>query len=695
MFILDLIYKLSLLVAFSVLSGFINARYDKSGLAGKIFQGLLLGTVACIGMFHPFILEQGIIFDGRSIVISLCTLFFGPVSGIITAVMAIVYRIILGGSGSVMGILVITSSFLIGYYFHRKRVKPVAYPLTWINLYLFGIWVHAAMLLFVFALPGKFILEAYQAVALTVIGIYPVISLLIGKILLDEENNKVYIDRITERESLYRTTLYSIGDAVITTDIHGRIRQMNQIAEQLTGWKEIEAENIPIDKVFNSINETDRSKAQSPLDKVLQGGVVDLLDENTLLISRNGKEAPVAAKGSPIKLENGSITGMVLVFRNQTEVRRIQRALMESEERYRLLLEMAPAGIAVYSENKISFINPAGAQLLGLDSPGKIVGKPLESILHPSGNGESVDRFHRMMAGEKGLYPADDIFMRSDGSAMDVEVMASLLTFRGELAAQFIFIDISQRKKAELEIKSLNAELEQGIEERTMQLSETNKELEAYTYSVSHDLRAPLRAIDGFARFLMEDYSNVLDDEGKKIVQVIRQNSKRMGQLIDDLLRFSKLSRAQMQFSPVHMKPLVESVYTEIAGKELGKRIHFIVGDLLDAKGDEPMIRQVWTNLISNAVKYTAHREPATVTITSESTDGRVIYCIRDNGAGFDMKYAGRLFGVFQRLHSTREFEGTGIGLAIVKQVIQRMGGKVWADAEVDRGASFYFSLPL
>ncbi|HJZ40983.1 MAG TPA: PAS domain S-box protein, partial [Bacteroidales bacterium] len=636
-----------------------------------------------------------IIFDGRSIVISLCALFFGPVSGIITSVMALVYRIILGGSGTVMGSMVIASSFLIGYYFHQKRVKPVAYPLTWINLYLFGIWVHAAMLLFVFALPGKFILEAYQAVALTVIGIYPVISLLIGKILPDEENNKVYIDRIRERESLYRTTLYSIGDAVITTDIHGRIRQMNQIAEQLTGWKEIEAENIPIEKVFNSINETDRSKAQSPLDKVLQGGSVDVLSDHTLLISRNGKEVPVADSGSPIRLENGSITGMVLVFRDQTEERRIQRALMESEERYRKLLEMAPAGIALYSENKISFINPAGAQLLGSDSSGKIIGRPLESILHPSGNGESVDRFHRMMAGEKGLYPAEDIFIRLDGSTMDVEVMASPLTFKGEQATQFIFIDISQRKKAELEIKSLNAELEQGIEERTIQLMETNKELEAYTYSVSHDLRAPLRAIDGFARFLMEDYSNVLDDEGKKIVQVIRQNSKRMGQLIDDLLRFSRLSRVEMRFSTVQMKPLVDSVYLEITGEELRKRIHFTVEELMDAKGDEAMIRQVWTNLISNAVKYTAHREPATVTITSKSEDDRVVYCIRDNGAGFDMKYAGKLFGVFQRMHSTREFEGTGIGLAIVKQVIQRMGGKVWAEAEVDRGAAFYFSLPV
>jgi PAS domain S-box-containing protein len=695
MIILDLIYKLSLLVAFSVLSGFINARFNKSGLTGKVLQGILFGIAAVIGMQQPFVLEEGIIFDGRSIVISLCTLFFGPVSGLITSAFTLIFRVFLGGAGTLTGILVITASFLIGYYFNYKRRKTPAYTISWLNLYLFGIWVHTAMLILIFTLPGKYVLEAYRVLTLTVIGIYPVISLLIGKILLDEEDIKIYIEQIKERESLYRITLYSIGDAVITTDIRGMVQQMNQIAEHLTGWKESEARNKSLAEVFNIINEENRSKAEIHVEKVINEGTVVGLTNHTLLISKNGKEIPIADSGSPIKNENGQMTGMVLVFRDQTEERNIQRALIESEERYRTLLEVAPVGIAVYSENLITFINPAGAYLLGTNSIGKIIGKPLGSIIHPAGLKESAGRFRRMIAGEKGLYPTEDVYIRLDGAALDVEVMASPLTYKGIPAVQFLFIDITQRKKAENEIKRLNTDLEKRIEERTAELMETNKELEAFAYSVSHDLRAPLRAIDGFARFLMEDYNTVLDEEGNSIVQVIRLNSKRMGHLIDDLLTFSRLSRAQMRFSTVDMNPIVKSVYRELTDENSGMRIDFRCDSLIDANGDKHMIRQVWTNLISNAIKYSSNREAATISITSRNEGGMAVYCIQDNGAGFNMKYADKLFGVFQRLHSNKEFEGTGVGLAIVKRIVHRQGGKVWAEGEVDKGARFYFSLPV
>lgn len=224
-------------------------------------------------------------------------------------------------------------------------------------------------------------------------------------------------------------------------------------------------------------------------------------------------------------------------------------------------------------------------------------------------------------------------------------------------------------------------------------LEAVNKELEAFSYSVSHDLRAPLRAINGFTRILMEDYVANLDDEGKRLGSVIQQNSRKMGQLIDDLLAFSRLGRKSMNFSEIDMKNMVNAIYHEATTPEERRRIKFTIGDLPKEKGDTNMMRQVWMNLVSNALKFSAHKEQAIISVTCRKKENKLIYCIKDNGAGFNMKYKDKLFSVFQRLHSEREFEGTGVGLALVKRIIHRHNGEVWAEGKVGNGAAFYFSL--
>jgi len=263
-----------------------------------------------------------------------------------------------------------------------------------------------------------------------------------------------------------------------------------------------------------------------------------------------------------------------------------------------------------------------------------------------------------------------------------------------EKRAEELIIANRELKHAEDDIRKLNDELEQKVIERTAQLESVNKELGSFSYSVSHDLRAPIRAINGYTSILMEDYAGKFDADGIKVLDSIMHNSKRMGQLIDDLLAFSKLGRKQVTVSEINMTALVISIREDLLFEDNENRTEFKVSVLPPAKGDQSLIKQVWTNLISNAIKYSKYKPKPYIEIGAYEKDNYVVYYIKDNGAGFDMQYYDKIFGVFQRLHSQEEFEGTGIGLAIAQKIVHRHNGKVWAESKLNDGACFYFSLP-
>ncbi len=272
---------------------------------------------------------------------------------------------------------------------------------------------------------------------------------------------------------------------------------------------------------------------------------------------------------------------------------------------------------------------------------------------------------------------------KKDESEFPVDIALGPLQTTGDFVVVAVVRDFTERKRAEENLRRALADMKTA-----------NEELESFSYSVSHDLRSPLRAIDGFCRMLVKDLKDKLDDESLRKLDVISSNAQKMGQLIDDLLHYSRASRTALSFDTIDMRGLADDVWKEIHAGNSDRSMELKMGDLVPAFGNMPLVKQILSNLLGNAVKFTREREHAIIEVTSSNIGGFNSYCIRDNGIGFDMIYYYRLFEIFHRLHSEKEYEGTGIGLAIVKKIVERHGGKIWAESRLGQGASFYFTLP-
>jgi len=429
---------------------------------------------------------------------------------------------------------------------------------------------------------------------------------------------------------------------------------------------------------------------------------VKTLSETTRQVAAGNLSARTGIGHAP-----GELNQLAQAFDEMTESLRRQRmenersatALRESEERVRVVLDTAlDAVIIIDDKGLITSWNREAEKIFGWARE-ESIGQNLASVIIPPRYREAHERGlkHFLATQEEAVLNKriEITALRRDGREFPVELAIT----PNRLGDRFIFSaflrDITERKQAEEEIRKLNATLEQRVQERTAMLEEVNKELEAFSYSVSHDLRAPLRHINGFADMLRQDSASSLSEPGQRHLGVISAAAKQMGTLIDDLLVFSRMGRAEMRRTRVKMDEVVAEVLREMSRDLEGRNIAWNIGPLPEVSVDRSLLKQVWVNLLSNAVKYTRQREQAEIRITCRKNDGAEWeFAVQDNGAGFDMQYAGKLFGVFQRLHQSEAFEGTGIGLANVQRIIVRHGGHAWAEGKVDAGATFYFTLP-
>ena len=473
---------------------------------------------------------------------------------------------------------------------------------------------------------------------------------------------------------------------VMIADKNGKYIDANEQACRMTGYS---CEELKSMTLFQLIRPEQMEEARSHFEQIGETGKAY---GETPYYTKSGEKRWWNVVGA--RLSGDCFLGL---HEDITERKRADEALQESEERFRSILNnvstVAVQGYAM--DGTVKYWNKASEDFYGYTA-GEALDQNLCDLIVPPFMSNDVKKAIQHMTRTGEVIPSSELeLMRKDGTLIPVYSSHVLVRVPGkELELYCIDVDLTKRKRAEAELFKLNADLEVRVTERTAQLLEANRELEAFCYSVSHDLRSPLRAINGYAGILMADYHARLDDEGKHVCSALRENTLMMGTLIDDLLSFSRYSRAEIRKSAIDMKELFLSVYNEIADEKTRKSIDLKIGDMCSIHGDPLLIRQVLVNLLSNAIKFSSGRARPEITVGFQRKNNRMAFCIQDNGAGFDMKYADKMFGVFQRLHSTKEFEGTGVGLAIVRRIIERHGGEVWAEGEVDKGASFYFSLP-
>lgn len=522
-------------------------------------------------------------------------------------------------------------------------------------------------------------------ISLTVSPIYDQDDRIIGA-------SKVARDVTQQRRDQERlaVTLASIGDGVISTDEHGRVVFMNAVAERLTGWTLGDAAGHPLITVFRIINESTRQTVESPVDRVLSTGCVVGLANHTILLARDGVERPIDDSAAPIRNRAGELIGVVLVFRDVTERREAELAAL------RLAAIVEGSDDAIVSKDLSGIVrswNPGAERIFGYTEE-EMIGTPITILLPPDRLSEEQDILARLQRGEH-VDHFETKRRRKDGRLIDVSLTISPICSDGGhvIGASKIARDITELKLARERLKNYTVTLETQVRERTAKLEAMVFELEAFSYSLSHDMRAPLRAIHGFTDIVLSDHADKIGESAEYLRRVINA-SNRMDRLIKDVLSFARLSREEIQLGALDLDALVHDIIEERPELCPPRAEVVVKGPLAPVVGHDAFLTQCLTNLLGNAVKFVAPGVQPKVEVFTQERDGRVRIHVRDNGIGIREEGQTKLFALFHRLHTADEFEGTGVGLAIVRKAAERMDGKAGVNSAEGQGSTFWVELP-
>lgn len=492
-----------------------------------------------------------------------------------------------------------------------------------------------------------------------------------------------------EAHALLAALVQSSDDAIVGKDLHGTIISWNTGAERMFGYT---AQEIVGKSIHVLISPQHPDEEARVMERIQSGAFVH--HHETVRIRKNGEPVNVSLSVSPIRNARGDLVGVSSIARDITERRKAEDALARQASVLReqaRLLDLANV-VARDLEGRIILWSAGMEQMYGW-SRSEVLGRLSHEVLATEfpepqksiqeslfANGDWTGELVHRRRNHQRVFVAGHWVLHKDEDGRPAAVLEA-------------YNDITERKLAEEEVRRLNADLERRVRERTAELSATNDELEAFTYSVSHDLRAPLRHIDAFARIVQDELTSETTPELRNYIGRIRKGTQTMGRLVDDLLNLSRVGRAQLGWQTVDLNALVAEAIADLKPEVADREIEWRVGRLPAAVCDPGLIKQVFTNLLSNAVKYTRPRDKAVIEVDQTILGEEHVIYVRDNGVGFSMKYVHKLFGVFERLHRPEEFEGTGIGLATVRRIVQRHGGRVWAEAEPNAGATFYLTL--